>query len=220
MKLLVIEDDRKISAFLKAGLEAECFAVDTAYDGEKGLFLAKTNDYDLIILDLILPKLNGQEVCQEIRKKSDTPIIILSGKNEVQSKINLLNSGADDYINKPFSFSELFSRIKSILRRPKKIKKDVIKIRNLVLDSGKHTLEKNGKEIHLTKKEFMLLEFLMKNQGQVLTRGIIMEHVWDINADPFSNTIETHIRSLRKKIDSGKQKIIKTIPGIGYKIEC
>lgn len=220
MRILIIEDDKGISDFLKVSLENECFVVDTAEDGEKGSFLALTNDYDLIILDYILPKEDGHQVCEKIRKKGRTvPILILSVKSEVVTKVDILNIGADDYLTKPFSFEELLARIKALLRRPKQIESEVLKIDDLILDTKKHLVKRGKKEIYLTRKQFMLLEYLMKNQGMVLSRGMIMEHVWDMNTDPFSNTIEAHIRILRRKIDLPKRKkLIHTIPGIGYKI--
>lgn len=222
MRILLVEDEIEIHKFLKHSLEAACYAVDIAEDGEQGVFLAKTNNYDLIILDMMLPKKNGDQVCQEIRAAGIiTPIIILSVRSETNTKINLLNLGADDYLTKPFSFEELIARIKAILRRPQKLENvDTILIDNLNIDPDNYTVERGGKNVYLTRKEFMLLKYLLQNIGKVLTRSQIMEHVWDINADPFSNTIETHIRNLRKKVDSkGEKKLIHTIPGRGYKLD-
>lgn len=220
MNILIIEDEEEISNSLKINLEAEYFIVDTASDGERGSFFARTNDYDLIILDNMLPKKEGLIVCKEIREmKKYTPIIILSANTELSTKIKLLNSGADDYITKPFSFEELLSRINVILRRPQEVICEILEVDDLFLNSKKHTVIRGGKNIKLTRKEFILLEYFMKNKDVVLSRGMIMEHVWEMDTDPFSNTIETHILNLRKKIESkGKQKIIHTIPCIGYKI--
>ena len=217
MRILIIEDDKDISDFLKMSLKNECFVVDTAEDGEKGSFLALTNDYDLIILDYMLPKEDGRQVCEKIRRKGKTvPILMLSVKSEVTTKIDILNIGADDYLTKPFSFEELLARIKALLRRPKQIESEVLNINDLTLNTKKHLVKRGKKEIYLTRKQFILLEYLMKNQGTVLSRGMIMEHVWDINADPFSNTIEAHIRILRRKIDFPKRrKLIYTVPGMG-----
>lgn len=220
MRILVVEDEKEIRDFIKSSLEAECYAVDAAPDGEKGSYLARTNDYDLIILDNVMPKKSGLEVCEEIRKDGKkVPILILSVKSETTTKVDLLNAGADDYLTKPFSLDELLARIKALLRRPPELENEVYSIDGLELNENKHSVKRDGKEIYLTRKEFALLKYLMKNQGIVLSRGMIMEHVWDMSIDPFSNTIESHILSLRKKIDMrGKKKIICTIPGRGYKI--
>lgn len=223
MRLLIVEDEKEILSFLKPSLEAECFAVDIAEDGEKGAYLAKSNDYDVIILDNMLPKKSGAEVCQEIRLSGKTvPIIILSALSDVNKKVELLNIGADDYLTKPFSFQELVARIKTLLRRPAPIKNDLLQIDDLSLDLRKNLVTRGQEEIRLTRKEFMLLEYLLRNPGLVLSRSMIMEHVWDMNADPFSNTIEAHILSLRKKIKTknSQKELIHTIPGRGYKIDA
>jgi DNA-binding response OmpR family regulator len=221
MKLLIVEDEVEILGFLKKSLESECYVVDTAADGERGSYLARTNDYDLIILDNIMPKKTGLEVCCEIRKDGkNTPILVLSVKSETTTKVDLLNAGADDYLTKPFSLDELLARIKALLRRPEQIRSEVLQIDDLVLDVSRHEVRRDDRQINLTRKEFMLLHYMMKNQGSVLSRSMIMEHVWDMSVDPFSNTIESHIVSLRKKVDiPGKKKLIRTIPGRGYKIE-
>jgi DNA-binding response OmpR family regulator len=221
MRILIVEDEEGIATFLKAGLESEYFAVDVAEDGEKGSYMGRTNDYDVIILDNMLPKKDGSEVCDEIRKHGKTtPIIMLSAVSELGVKINLLNKGADDYLTKPFSLEELIARIRALLRRPNAISSELLQVDNLVMDTKKHITSRGNKEIYLTKKEFMLLELLMRNKGAVVSRGSIMEHVWDMNVDPFSNTIESHILNIRKKISSkGKKDLVYTLPGIGYKID-
>jgi DNA-binding response OmpR family regulator len=220
MRILVIEDEEGISRFLKAGLESEYFAVDVADDGEKGSYLAKTNEYDIIILDNMLPKKNGSQVCEEIRAAGKTtPIIMLSARGEMGIKVELLNKGADDYMTKPFSLEELLARIRALLRRPQQVSSEILEIDDLVLDTKKHIVKRGSKEVYLTRKEFMLLEYLLKHKDSVVSRGMIMEHVWDMNADPFSNTIESHILNVRKKISvKGKKNVIHTLPGIGYKI--
>jgi two-component system copper resistance phosphate regulon response regulator CusR len=222
MRILVIEDEEGIASFLKAGLESEYFAVDIAEDGERGSYLARTNDYDIIILDNMLPKKNGAEVCDDIRKSGKTtPIIMLSARAELGIKVELLNKGADDYVTKPFSLEELLARIRALLRRPAAISSEVLQTDDLTLDTKQHSIKRGEKEIYLTKKEFMLLELLLKKKGSVVSRGTIMEHVWDMNVDPFSNTIESHILNLRKKIAAeGSRDLISTLPGIGYKIEA
>lgn len=221
MRILIVEDDPKINDFLKISLESEYFAVDTASDGEQGLSLALDNEYDVIILDSMLPYKEGLEVCRELRRQSvRTPIIGLSVKSETVNKVAFLNAGADDYLTKPFSFEELTARIRALLRRPKDVLSETIEVCGLELDSKRHIVKKDHKEIYLTRKEFLLLEYLMKNQGTVLSRGMILEHVWDMNADPFSNTIETHIMTLRRKIDTKRGiRLIHTIPGIGYRFD-
>jgi len=222
MRILVVDDEKKILNFLKLSLEAEYFIVDTAEDGEKGSYLARTNDYDLIILDNILPQKTGLQVCNDIRTKGkSTPILMLSIKSEVLSKVELLDAGADDYLTKPFSLEELLARIRALLRRPKQIEGEILRIDDLRLDTKSYTVKRGKKEVYLTRKEFALLEYLMKHQDIVLSRGMILEHVWDMNADPFSNTIESHILSLRRKIEfNSKRKLIHTVSGRGYKISA
>lgn len=220
MRILVVEDQQDLRSSLQMRLQEQCFVVDTASDGEEGSFMGRTNDYDLIILDNHLPKKNGIEVCREIREsKKNIPILVLSVLDDTPKKVELLEAGADDYLTKPFSFSELMARIRAILRRSENIVEPILMIDDLVLDPQTHEVSRGDIEIYLTKKEFMLLEFLLRNIGQVVSRGDIVEHVWDIHADPFSNTVETHILSLRKKIDiPGKHKLIHNLSGRGYKI--
>jgi len=220
MRILIIEDESSISSFLKESLQAEYFAVDIAEDGEKGAYQAAINEYDLIILDNMLPKKNGLEVCREVRSEGRTmPILILSVKSDSSKKVDFLNAGADDYMTKPFSLEELLARVRALLRRPHKIESGTFQVGDLVLDTKKGTVRRGDRDISLTRKEFMLLQYLMQNEGNVLSRGMILEHVWDMSVDIFSNTIESHILSLRKKIgDTSKIRLIQTIPGRGYKI--
>jgi len=222
MRLLLIDDDIHIRETLSDRLSRESYAVDVASDGEKGSFLARTNSYDLIILDNIIPKKNGLEVCKEIRQAGKiVPILIISVKGNSDEKADFLDAGADDYITKPFSFKELCSRIRAHLRRPYEIKNSILTLGDISLDRDKQKVTKKGKEIYLTRKEFLLFECLMKKKGDVISRGTIMENVWNDEGDPFSNTIEAHILNLRKKIERGKsRKIIKTVPGRGYKIDA
>ena len=218
MRLLLIEDEPDIINFLKPCLEAESFIVDVADTGELGSFQARTNDYDIVILDNMLPKKDGEKICEEIRGAGKTmPILVLSVVNDYKEKTKLINAGADDYLTKPFFLPELIARLHALLRRPPLTENSIRVIGDITLNTHYHIVYKGDKEVYLTKKEFSLLEYLLKNQYIALTRAMIMEHVWDINADPFSNTIESHILSLRKKVDP-ENKFIRTIPGIGYRM--
>lgn len=221
MRILLIEDEVEIANFLKASLENELFAVDLASDGERGSYLGQSGDYDLIILDYILPKLNGDQVLANIRRdRPHVPIIILTVKSEFTIKNNLFNLGADDYLTKPFLFQELKLRIRALLKRPARTQTQIIKVDNLTLDAARQRVSRGGRQIYLTRKEFMLLEYLMKNRGKVMSRGLILEHAWDINSDPFSNSLETHITSLRRKLDQVPgRKLIHTFHGRGYKLD-
>jgi two-component system copper resistance phosphate regulon response regulator CusR len=221
MRILIVEDEREISKFLKAGLEAEHYAVDWAEDGDKGSVLAHTNEYDLAIFDFRLPKKDGLTLCKELRKHGKKfPILMLSVETSTTSKIDALNSGADDYLTKPFSFEELLARMRALLRRQKDVLNEpTITIEDLTMDTVAHTVTRAGKPIKLSRKEFALLEYLMRNSGNVLTRNMILEHVWDMNTDPFTNTVDVHIKLLREKIDKNhKRKLIHTIHGLGYKL--
>jgi DNA-binding response OmpR family regulator len=219
MNLLIVDDDKEIIDFLKPSLKAEGFVIDTADNGDKGLYKAQINKYDLIILDNVLPQKTGLQVCSEIRNEgNNVPILILSAKSETETKAEFLNSGADDYVVKPFSLTELSARIKALLRRPKNIEHNIFQVNDLMLDTDSHTVMLGKKEVRLTMKEFSLLEYFMKNKNRVLSRGEILEHVWGSDADIFTNTIETHVVNLRRKIgQTTKKEFICTIPGMGYK---
>lgn len=225
MRILVIEDDTDTVSFLQKCLKEKGFAVDTTGDGETGSYLAKTNDYDLILLDCGLPKKDGPSVCREIRsqehpERKHTPIIMISAAKELVDKVGGLSIGADDYVTKPFYFDEIFARIQAVLRRPRQRQSAVFAVSDLSLDTDKQHVMRAKDSIYLTRKEFSLLEFLMRNAGKVVSRSALAEHVWDMNADPFSNTIETHILNLRKKVDKKyKTKLIHSVPGRGYKID-
>ena len=212
----------EIAKFIKEGLEAEHFAVDWAQDGEEGSFLARTNEYDFLILDIRVPKKDGLTLCKELREDGRKfPILMLTVENNTDTKVEALNSGADDYLTKPFSFEELVARVRALLRRQKEIiKSSLIKVDDLEMDTLGHAVTRSGKSIKLSRKEFALLEYLMSNTGILLTRNMILEHVWDMNADPFTNTVDVHIKLLREKIDKNyKRKLIHTIHGYGYKFE-
>jgi len=221
MRILIIEDEEEIASFIKKGLCSENFAVDWSGTGEKGMELAKTNDYDLVILDIKLPGKDGIMVLKELREAKKTfPVIMLSVKSDTPAKIEALNIGADDYLTKPFSFEELLARIRALLRREKRITGPKLKIAELELDALSHTVVRAGKSIKLNKKEFALLEYFMRNPGITLTRNMILEHVWDMSADPFTNTVDVHVRFLREKIDEGHaKKLLHTVHGYGYKME-
>lgn len=218
MRILVVEDEKKIADFIKRGLKEEGYAVDSAYDGEQGLFLAKTNEYDLILLDLMLPKLDGHSLFKEIRKeKISSPVIILTAKDATKDKVAGLDLGADDYMTKPFAFEELLARIRAALRRKDSSLSKTIQVEDLVIDFSTHKVTRKGIEIILTVKEYSLLEYLMRNAGEIVTRTMISEHVWDINFDTFTNVIDVYINYLRNKIDTGhKKKLIHTVRGRGY----
>ncbi len=219
MRILIIEDNEEIREHLKIGLESEMFSVDTAEDGERGSYIARTNDYDLILLDNNLPKKSGIEVCRDIRKAGKSiPVILISVITDPEEKAKLLSAGADDYVAKPFSFKELLARIRAILRRPHAVIPENLVIGDLVLNSKTHEVKRGKNDIYLTRKEYSLLELLIQHSGEVVSRGTILEHVWDLDGNPFSNTIETHVFNLRKKLENGKDRLIWNVPGRGYKI--
>ncbi len=220
MRILLIEDDNELNHFLKNALSSQLFVVDSAKDGEKGSFLARTNAYDLIVLDYNLPKLDGYEVLKEIRQDKKTPIIVLTVKASLEDKKAMFEAGADDYLVKPFVFKEFILRVNALLRRPRNIEETILKFSDISLNLKTKEIKRNNKKINLTNKEYNLLEFFLKRQKQILSRSEIMEHVWDINADPFSNTIESHILNLRKKINyKNKKNYLHTINGRGYKLD-
>ncbi len=223
MKILIVEDEKKMASFLERGLKEEHYAVDIAYDGEKGWEYAMTNEYDLLILDWMLPKMSGVDLCQKIRKEGKTvPVLILTAKDSVDDKIQGLDHGADDYLTKPFSFEELLARIRALLRRPAHLTdKTVLQCSNLKMDLIKRQVWVGDQEISLSQKEFSLLEFLMRHSGEVVSRTAIAEHVWDLHFDPMSNTIDVFINFLRKKIGETPTKSkIETIRGTGYRLAC
>lgn len=222
MRILLIEDDLETQKMLAAGLKSAGFAVDATASGEEGSYLARTNEYDLIILDYILPDKTGLEICKELRSRGKTmPILMLSARSAVADKVELLNHGADDYLGKPFSYEELLARANALLRRPPAIAPAVLVVGEATIDCGRQVVTCGTDEVYLTRKEFSLLEYLARHAGTVVSRGMIMEHVWNMDSDIFSNTIETHILALRKKLHSKmKRKLIHTVPGRGYKLEA
>jgi len=222
MRILVVEDEHRIANSIKKGLELESHAVDVAYTGTDGYDLATTEDYDLLVLDLMLPEMDGISITRELRKnKNQVPIIMLTAKSQVEDKIKGLDSGADDYLSKPFSFEELLARIRALARRPKAAISTLLKVSDLSLDQNLFEVKRGDKQINLSSKEFSLLEYLMRNSGKILSKDQIITHVWNYDADILPNTVEVYIRNLRNKIDlpfHNKKPLIKTVRGFGYKI--
>ena len=219
MKLLIIEDDIFLAQTIKRSLEAYCFNVDMTHDGKSGSYIARTNKYKIILLDLILPEKDGVTVCKEIRAEGITcPILVVSTQSEIPDKVTMLKIGADDYITKPFNMEELIARINALTKRPYEILDEVMTLDDLTIDTNTQTVTKGGQDIYLTRREYMLLNCFARNEGRIITRGRILEEVWDRDASPFTNTIETHIRNLRKKIESKNKRMIYTINGRGYRL--
>lgn len=220
MRILIVEDERRLSNIIKKGFIEDGFAVDQAFDGEEGQYLAEGEEYDLIVLDIMLPKIDGLELCNQLRKKNiKTPVLLLTAKSTTEDKVAGLDSGADDYITKPFSFVEFRSRVHALIRRSHQEISPVLTTDGLEVNPLKHIVKRDGKTINLTPKEFAVLELLLRHKGEVVTRTMIIEHVWDYNFDSMSNVVDVFVVALRKKIDSGaKVKLIQTIHGVGYKI--
>ena len=218
MRILIVEDEKKIAEFIKRGLREENYAADTALNGLDGLRLAEENPYDLVILDVMLPGMDGVSLCGALRSRGfSAPIIMLTAKSLVEDKVKGLDSGANDYLTKPFAFEELLARIRAILRKKGTGSVNVLKVGDLTLDLLAHKVARAGKDIELTSKEYALLEYLMRNAERIVTRTMISEHVWDIDFDTFTNVIDVYINYLRNKVDSGfSKKLIHTIRGRGY----
>ena len=219
MRVLVVEDDKKIASFVKKGLEAAGFAVDHAPDGEEGLHLALTESYDAAIIDLMLPKLDGLTLIENIRKdRINTPIIILSAKGSIDDRVRGLQTGSDDYLTKPFAFSELLARVQALIRRSTGTSEPTtLSLADLTMDLLAREIYRGGKKIELQPREFSLLEYLMRNTGKVVSKTMIMEHVWDYHFDPQTNVVEARVSRLRDKIDKGfGNKLIHTVRGVGY----
>ena len=216
----MIEDEKRLSEIIKKGFVEQGFAVDQAFDGEEGFYLAESETYDLIILDVMLPKKDGVTVCKELRKSQNhTPVLMLTSKNQLLDKVTGLNAGADDYLTKPFEFMELKSRVQALLRRSHKQTETIMKLDTLEVDPLQHLAKRDGKEINLTPKEFAILELLARHKYEVVTRTQIIEHTWDYNFDSMSNVVDVFIATLRKKIDSNqKTKLLHTVRGVGYKL--
>jgi heavy metal response regulator len=219
MRILIVEDEKKVALFLKKGFQAESFSVDIAADGDRGSFLARTEPYDAIILDVMLPRKNGIEVLQEIRRaKVTTPVLMLTVKSDLEDRVQGLNLGADDYVPKPFAFSEVLARVRALSRRKSTdVLASQLTIVDLHMDLLSRRVTRGGKEINLTNKEFELLEYLLRNKRRVLSRVILTEHIWDMNFDSETNIVDVVINRLRRKLEDGfTMKLIHTVRGVGY----
>jgi DNA-binding response OmpR family regulator len=220
MRILVVEDDRAVASFVKKGLESEQYAVDVTGDGEDAEKLVGEVDYDLVILDLVLPKIDGLEVLKQIRsRKPSPPVLILSGRSRVEDRVKGLDLGADDYLTKPFSFSELSARVRALLRRSPSSIDIVLRVGDLELDRAERLVRRAGRRIDLTPREFALLEYLMRNAGRSVTRAMIIEHVWNFSFDTMTNVVDVYINYLRKKVDQDfDHKLIRTVRNVGYEL--
>ena len=221
MRILVVDDDRRLCGIIKRGLLEEAYAVDVAYDGEEGAYLATISPYDLIILDIMMPKKDGIEVCQELRSSGiNTAIMMLTAKDTVEDRVKGLDAGADDYLVKPFAFNELLARVRALLRREGQIKTPEIQSGDLVLNTRTREVRRGERSIELTTKEYVILEYFMRHPNVVVTRTMIEEHAWDYDFDSMSNLVDVYIRRLRRKIDDNeKTSMIQTIRGAGYKLK-
>lgn len=221
MKALLVEDDRKTAAYLRKGLSESGFSVDVTENGDDGLHLASNGRYDIIVLDIMLPERDGWSVLGALRRSGNqTPILILTARDTVQDRVKGLEQGADDYLVKPFAFSELLARIRTILRRGSKIQPAALRIADLEIDLVQHRAVRGGKKLDLTPKEFALLSLLVRRRGEVLTRTVIADQVWDLNFDSHTNVVDVHVRRLRSKVDEGfEPKLIQTVRGVGYVVE-
>jgi DNA-binding response OmpR family regulator len=220
MRILIIEDEIKLANAIKRALELQKYAVDAAYDGKAGLDLAIGESFDLIILDLMLPKIDGLDICKLVRKEGvHTPILMLSAKGQINDKVTGLDRGADDYMVKPFSFEELFARIRALVRRPVKANDPVLKVKDLTVDPTAFKVIRNGKLIELSSKEFSILEYLLRHKNSVVTKEDIVSHIWNYDSNVLPSTVEVHVKHLRDKLDADfKIKLIKTVRGFGYEI--
>ncbi|HTX53257.1 MAG TPA: response regulator transcription factor [Candidatus Baltobacteraceae bacterium] len=221
MRILVVEDDKKVASFVQKGLEEEGYAVDVAPDGETGLMMAQDRVHDVFVFDVLLPKKSGLQVVRELRQaRIATPVLLLTARDTIEDKVQGLDAGADDYLTKPFAFAELLARVRALLRRGTDARSPKLQVADLVLDPTTRSVTRGGSPISLTNREFALLEYLLRNAGRVVTRTMIAERVWDYNFDSGTNVIDVYINYLRKKIDAGKEpKLLHTIRGAGYMLK-
>lgn len=222
MRILVIEDEHRIAGSIQKGLEQERYAVDVSYTGTDGYDLAMTEEYDAIVLDIMLPGMDGIEICRKLRQDGiHTPIILLTAKSQVKDRVNGLDTGADDYLTKPFAFEELLARLRALTRRPQTTLVSTLTVGELVIDTTTYTVTRSGQEVRLSSKEYALLEYLARHPGMILSKNQITTHVWDYEADILPNTVEVYIRKLRQKIDipfHDKKPLLTTVRGFGYKL--
>ena len=222
MRILVVDDDRRLCAVIKRGLVEEGYAVDLAYDGEEGEYLAEVNPYDLIVLDIMLPNKDGIQVCHELRaKRINIPILMLTAKDTVEDRVKGLDTGADDYLVKPFAFNELLARVRALLRREGMSKTPELRVGDLTLDTLTRQVWRGQRPVELTTKEYVILEYFMRHPNAVVTRTMIEEHAWDYDFDSLSNLVDVYIRRLRRKIDNeGEDSLIQTVRGAGYRLRA
>jgi DNA-binding response OmpR family regulator len=220
MRVLLVEDDQPVASFIRKGLEAEHYALDLARDGAEAESLVEGFDYDLVILDLVLPSIDGFEVLKHIRaRKPLLPVVVLTARSRVEERVKGLDLGADDYVTKPFSFRELAARIRALLRRSSRPAEMVLRVGDLEMNRAERSVKRAGRALNLTPKEFALLEYLMRNAGWCVTRAMIIEHVWNLSFDTMTNVVDVYINYLRKKVDNGfERKLIRTTRGVGYRI--
>ncbi len=222
MRILVVEDERRLCGIIKRGLLEEGYAVDTAYDGEDGEYLAESTPYDLVVLDIMLPKKNGVEICRDLRLKGvNTAILMLTAKDTVEDRVKGLDAGADDYLVKPFAFNELLARVRALLRRTGSSKSPKIQVGDLLIDTLTREVRRGQRVIELTSKEYTILEYFMRHPNVVITRTMLEEHAWDYEFDSISNIIDVYIRRIRSKIDErGQDSLIQTVRGAGYRMKA
>lgn len=220
MRILIVEDDVKINAIVQQAFEEERYAVDVAHDGERGEEMAFVNDYDAIVLDLMLPQRSGNEVIRELREHGiKTPILILTAKDGVQDRVEGLNQGADDYVVKPFHIDELIARVRALVRRRSEVKTTRVQVADIMLDIASHRVQRGNKQINLTQTEYAILEYMMHHPNKVVSRAELMEHVWDDSYEGFSNIVDVYMRRLRSKIDDGNPvHVVETVRGAGYRL--